>query len=151
MMTGFEFGLGGQDVREETRDAIKMLDGRRTLLVEHLTHNEPIEAEIVSDLRNMKDVFKHFQPNVDVAFEDESGGMVAENLKFQSVADFRKKGLIEQSDHLKDLNAKQESLIEFMRFLKANKILRKALEDKEAKQAYLNVLQGLIQELEQAE
>ena len=86
-----------------------------------------------------------------VEFETEDGTSVDEELKFSNLGDFTKKGIVEQSDFLKDLNAQQDGYHKFMKQLRSNKILKSALHNPEAKQAYLQALQAMIQEIEQAD
>lgn len=137
-------------VPQESFEAITQISSNRTLLAQKLTA-KPTKPEPVTGLKTINDVFDHFKPNVKVAFEDENGAPVEEELNFSNLSDFTKNGITEQSTFLRGLNEQQESNHAFIKQLKSNKILKSALSSPEAKQAYLTALQAMIQEIEQAD
>ncbi len=145
-----EVEIGGQLVPQQSFEAITQISSNRSLLVQKLT-SKPTKPEPITGLKTIDDVFNHFNPNVNVEFESEQGAPVKEDLHFKNLSDFRKEGITEQSDFLKGLNAQKENYQQFIKQLKANKILKSALQNAESKKAYLEVLQAMIQEIENAD
>lgn len=145
-----EVEIGGQLVPQQSFEAITQISSNRTLLAQKLS-TKPTKAEPVTGLKTINEVFDHFQPNVKVEFENEDGAPVEEELKFANLGDFTKNGITEQSAFLRGLNEQQETNQAFIKQLKSNKILKSALSNPEAKQAYLTALQAMIQEIEQAD
>jgi len=145
-------GIGGEERGgPDASEAIANIPKNRTMLVQKLTNEPVVRPEIVYDLKTIEEVFAHFNPNVELEFEDESGATKEEKMEFKNLGDFGKKGIIAQSDLLKDLNLQQADYLKFIKQLKSNKILQKLLADPEAKTAYLNALQALIDEVENNE
>ncbi len=145
-----EVEIGGQLVPQQSFEAIAQIASNRTLLVQQLT-SRPTKPEPVYGLKNISEVFSHFQPNTKVEFENADGISTNEELKFNSLSDFKKEGLVAQSNFLKELNEQQDTYQGIIKQLKRNKILKTALQNAEAKAAFLQSLQILMQELEQAE
>jgi len=138
------------EATEPTSAAMAMLPQNRTLLVADLTETPPAKPQLTYELETVEAVFEHFKPTAKVEFADESGASINETLKFNSVGDFGKKPLIEQSELLSTLDDKQREHESFSRKLQSNKILQKVLSDPAKKTAYVTMLQALIQELEDA-
>jgi predicted component of type VI protein secretion system len=145
-----EVEIGGQLVPQQSFEAITQISSNRTLLVQKLT-SKPTKPEPITGLKTIDDVFAHFKPNVNVEFENEQGAPVKEDLHFKNLSDFTKEGITEQSDFLKGLSAQKENYQQFIKQLKTNKILKSALQNPESKKAYLQVLQAMIQEIENAD
>lgn len=146
----YNYDIGGQEVKQDANEAIADIPQNKTLLVEKLTTDPPLAPDIVPDLKTIGEVFDHYQPEKEVTFETADGATQQETLHFSSLADFGKQGIVRQSAFLNELNHQCEDLQKFMRQLKSNKILQKVLENKEAKEAYMACLQGMIQEIEQS-
>lgn len=144
-----EVEIGGQLVPQQSFEAITQISSNRTLLVQKLS-SKPTKPEPVTGLKTIAEVFDHFKPNVNVEFENEQGAPVKEELNFRNLSDFRKEGITEQSDFLKNLNAQKENYQKFVKQLRTNKILKSALSNPEAKKAYLEALKAMIQEIENA-
>lgn len=145
-----EVEIGGQLVPQQSFEAITQISSNRTLLVQKLT-NKPTKPEPVTGLKTVDDVFNHFQPKVNVEYENEDGAPVEEELSFRNLGDFTKNGITEQSAFLRGLNEQQDNYHAYIKQLKSNKILKSALSNPEHKQAYLAALQAMIQEIEQAD
>lgn len=150
-MAMFEYGVGGNEVKIDASEAIADIPFNRTLLVEKLTAEEPINPEKVEDLTTIEDVFAHFKPNIDVEFENEEGQEVKENFRFASVADFLVKNMTQNSPFLNDLNGQKEFYNKTIKQLRSNKILQKVLQNPESKVAFIEALQGLLSELREHE
>ena len=142
--------IGGQLVPQQSFEAITQISSNRTLLAQKLT-TKPTKPEPVTGLKTLNEVFDHFQPSAKVEFADEDGAPVNEEFHFKNVGDFTKQGITEQSSFLKELNAQQDNYHAFIKQLKSNKILKSALNNPEAKAAYLAALQAMIQEIDQAD
>lgn len=142
------YGIGGNEVRVEGQEGILEIPQNRTLIAQKLTPNTPVKPEIVTGLKNMDEVFEHFDPKVKVAFEDENGQINREELHFKNVGDFSINGIIDQSSFLLDLKTKNEQYQKLIKQLKTNKVLKLALQDPDAKQSIIDSLETLIAEIE---
>ncbi len=142
-------GIGGNEVPLEVNEAISEIPQNKTLIAQKLTQDAPSKAELVEDIKSINQAFEHFKPECDIEFEDIDGVEIKETLKFNNLGDFGSKGITSQSDYLNDLNVEQEQLQRMIKQLKTNKILKSVLQEPEAKEAFLNSLQSLINELEQ--
>jgi predicted component of type VI protein secretion system len=145
-----DYGLGGTEVKGSASEAIGEIPQNRTFMVEKLTEDAPLRPEITTGLTSIKQVFEHFAPKVDVKFEDQEGAETDEELTFKSLSDFGVKGITGQSDFLKDLTNQKEQFSKIVKQLKSNKMLRKALEKEETKEAMLNSIYALIKEIQEA-
>lgn len=141
-------GVGAYVKDIDANAAIAEIAKNRSMLVAKLTSDPAIKPEVVTGLTNPEDVFEHFKPNVELGFEDEEGAEKKEQLKFKNLGDFGKKGIVNQSEFLKGLDAQQENNQKFIKQLKSNKILKAMLANPEAKAAYIETLKSLIEELE---
>lgn len=145
----FNYGIGGQERKlDNASEAISDIPLNRTLLVQKLTADAPLRAQIVEGLKTPEAVFAHFKPAVEVEFEKQDGTVMPETLQFQSLGDFGKKGIINQSTFLQDLNTQADDLQKLLRQLKSNKILKSALDTPETKAAFLAAIQAMISELD---
>jgi len=146
-----KYELGGQEVPRDASEAITDLAQNKTLMVEKLTGEAPVKPEIVSGLKTVEEIFEHFQPKVKMSFENAEGAPVQEELSFQHLGNFGKKGITNQSDFLQGLDHQRENYQKFMRSLKSNKLLQKVLSDPDSKAAYLAALNELVSEIEASE
>ena len=143
------YGLGGTEVRSDANEAIGEIGQNKTLLIQKLTQDQPIKPVIKSNLQSIDDVFEEYNPEVEVDFENADGVSSKETLKFKHLGNFGKKGIIEQSQYLNNLNTEKDQYLKMIKELKSNKILKSALADPDAKQALLRSIQSLIVELQQ--
>lgn len=146
----YNYDIGGQERKGEVNEGIADIPQNKTLFVDKLSDDPPLSPDIVSDLKNLKEVFDHYKPQKEMEFDTAEGANVNEVISFRSLADFGKQGIVNQSTYLNELNAQCEDLQKFVRQLKTNKILKAMLENKEARASYLATIQALINELEQA-
>lgn len=145
------FGIGGNEVRQEGQEAILEIQQNKTLIAQKLTTKTPAKPEIVTGLKTIDEVFEHFDPKINVVFEDNKGQSVKEELAFKNVGDFSIKGMMEQSPFLNDLKTKNEQYVKLIKQLKTNKILKLALQDADAKQSIIDSIETLINEINQSE
>ena len=144
------YGIGGTEVKGDASEAISEIQQNRTLLAEKLTAEAPVKPEIVQGLTKIDEVFDHFKPQVGIEFQDSEGVSRQETLKFSNLADFGIKGITAQSEFLQNLTMQKEQLQKIIKQLKSNKMMRKALENPETKQAMLNSIYAMIKEIEKA-
>lgn len=145
------FGIGGNEVRVEGQESILEIPQNKTLIAQKLTTNTPVKPEIVTGLKTIDEVFEHFDPKVNVAFEDDKGQAIREQLAFKNVGDFSINGLVQQSSFLGDLRTKNEQYKKMIKQLKTNKVLKLALQDPEAKKSIIETLETLIREIDQTD
>jgi hypothetical protein len=145
-----EYGIGGTEVKGDASEAITEIPQNRTIMVEKLTNDAPVKPQTVEGLTSVDDVFAHFNPSVDLDFDDSEGATKKEKLSFRGLSDFGVKGITAQSEFLKDLTSQKEQFFQVIKQLKSNKLLRKALENPETKEAVMNVIFSLIKEIDEA-
>lgn len=145
----FIYDIGGNLKDQRAGEAIAMLPQNRTMLIEQLTDDPPMQPEVVTGLKTIKDVFDYYKPEVEVAFQADDGSEPEEKLRFRGLDDFGPKGLIKQSAFLQNLESQKTNYQDFLRYLN-NKILRSLLDNPEAKAAYIATLDAMLAELEEA-
>ena len=150
-MAVLEYGIGGNEVKIDASEAIGAIPENRTLIAELLTSEEVIKPEAIFGLTSIEQVFDHFKPAIDVEFENTEGQTAYENFRFKSVGDFSVKNMTAQSAFLSGLNEESNFWRELKKQLRSNKVLQRALENPESKQAFLLALQGILEELQQAD
>ena len=123
----------------------------KTLFIQKLTNEDPIRPEIIEGLQTVEQVFENFQPNCDVELDKEDGSSVKENFKFASLGDFDVKNLTNQSSYLKNLSLENDAYLKIIRQLKTNKTLKNVIEDPQTRNAFINALKALANELEEAQ
>lgn len=138
------------DDSTDAGEAIKMLSNNRVLITLPLTATPEDEAKIVEQLTTIQDVFRYYKPSIEIDFVHEDGSTTHEVIEFEKVSDFSTKGIVDKSKFLKELNAKKENLQLISNQLLTNKQLQAILADKEAREAYLAVIQALSREIEKA-
>lgn len=144
------YGIGGQEVKGDASEAILEIPQNRTLFVQKLTNDAPVKPQVVEGLKNIDEVFAHYKPKVEVDFEDSTGAGFQEELHFAGLADFGIKGITAQSAFLQKLSMEKDQFQKIIKQLKTNRLLRKALESPDTRQAVLNSLYAMIKELDEA-
>uniref|UniRef100_A0AAU6WU73 Type VI secretion system, VipA, VC_A0107 or Hcp2 n=1 Tax=Chryseobacterium endophyticum TaxID=1854762 RepID=A0AAU6WU73_9FLAO len=147
-MAMFNYGVGGNEVKVDANEAIQQIQENKSLIVSQLTTDESYVPEIVTGLKTVEDVFRHFQPSVQVQHETEDGNIVEEEFRFRNLADFTPKHLTQKSEYLQKLSMEQEQYNKIVCQLKTNKILRNMLENDQTRAAFVEVLKEVAQELE---
>ncbi|MDH6311112.1 hypothetical protein M2451_003974 [Dysgonomonas sp. PFB1-18] len=149
MINNYE--IGGNEVKIDASESIAAIPENRTMLVEQLTSDEPVNPEAAVGLTSIEQVFAHYRPQIDVEFANEEGQPVEETFHFTSVGDFAVKNLTGQSKFLKGLDTQKEFYDTLIKQLRSNKVLQRALENADSKAAFVAALQGVIAELDEAE
>lgn len=142
------YGIGGTERPTETSEALGALQQNKTLMVQKLTHDDPIKPQVVEGLTNTEAVFDHYKPSLEMEFTNEEGTAVKETLAFANLGDFGSKGIVNQSAFLKDLNDKQGEFLKIVKQLRTNKLLLTALKDSENKAAIMSALENLKAEID---
>ncbi|MDR3286816.1 MAG: hypothetical protein LBT27_05185 [Prevotellaceae bacterium] len=146
-----QYEIGGNEVKIDASESIAAIPENRTMLVEQLTSEEPVNPEIITGLTTIEQVFEHYKPQIDAEFQNEDGQPVKETFHFRNVSDFGVKKLTEQSPFLKKVNTEKDFYDNLIKQLRSNKVLQRALENAESKQAFIAALQGVLSELNEAE
>ena len=149
-MALYEYGVGGNEVKIDANEAIAEIPSNRTLLVQKLTDEAPLQPETIYGLETLEDVFERFQPSVELEFQDQEGNEIPEKLDFKGLSDFSAKKLKENSPFLSQLNIEREQYLKISRLLSSNKALLKSLSDEEARAEMIQVLEASLLELEDA-
>ncbi|CAN5588454.1 hypothetical protein BH23BAC1_BH23BAC1_25580 [soil metagenome] len=144
-----EVEIGGQLVPQQSFEAMSQIASNRTLLVQQLS-TKPGKPEPITGLKTIEEVFQHFKPSAKVGFETAEGKPVNEELMFINLGDFGKEGIISQSPFLNETRTKQETYHKIAKQLRTNKILKSALQNSESRQAFLEAIQSLMQEIDNA-
>jgi len=147
-MAILDYEIGGNEVKIDGSESIAQIPENRTLLIEKLTAEEPTNPEAVEKLSTIEAVFAHFTPNIDIEFENEAGQPVKENMKFSNVGDFSVKNMTANSDFMNGLSQQNNFYELLTKQLRSNKVLQRALEDPETKEAFINALLQLRNEIE---
>ena len=149
-MALYEYGVGGNEVKIDANEAIAEIPSNRTLLVQKLPEEAPLQPETIYGLETLEDVFERFQPSVELEFQDQEGNEIPEKLDFKGLSDFSAKKLKENSPFLSQLNIEREQYLKISRLLSSNKALLKSLSDEEARAEMIQVLEASLVELEDA-
>lgn len=150
-MAIFEYGIGGNEVKTDASDSIAAIPENRTLLVEQLTADEPVNPDIVTGLSTIEQVFAHYKPQKDVEFENAEGQNITETFHFTSTGDFSVKNMTAQSPFLSRLNSEKDFWENLKKQIRSNKVLQRALENPESRAAFMASLQGVLEELKEAD
>ena len=146
----FNYGIGGTEVKNDTSEGFAEIPQNRTLVVEKLTDNDPVKPDIVGGLTTIDEVFGHYKPEKEVEFQNQSGATAKETLRFAGLEDFGIKGITNQSTFLQGLTNEKNQYDKFVKQVKTNKVLMTVLNDAELRTQYLNALNAMIQEIEDA-
>ena len=85
-MALYEYGVGGNEVKIDANEAIAEIPSNRTLLVQKLTEEAPLQPETIYGLETLEDVFERFQPSVELEFQDQEGNEIPEKLDFKGLS-----------------------------------------------------------------
>lgn len=149
-MSVYNYGIGGNEVKVDANESIAEIPSNRTLLVQKLTNEAPVNPELIEGLQTVEDVFENFKPKLELEFQDENGADVKESMEFKTLADFTSKSIKENSDFLSKLDIEKEQNDKMARQLGANRALKKALESPESRDAIIELLEDSIKEIEKS-
>lgn len=152
MIPGLETTMpGAWAAIKDISPSLSPINQNKTLFVAKLTDQRPLEPEAVTGLENTHDVFEHYKPEASATLYEANGMPAYETFQFRRLGDFTKDGLIAQSPVLRQQQAHKNDLQRIDRHLRSNKLLQAALQNPQAKAIILDMLQGMIDEIEQAQ
>ena len=147
-MAIYNYEIGGNEIKPDAGEGIAAIPENRSLVIAQLTNDEPVNPEAVKGLKTVEEVFAHFKPAREIEFETADGQSQSEVLNFGSVADFNVKNLTRNSEFLSNVSTEKEFYTSLIKQLRSNKVLQRALEDPQAKAAFIAVLEEVKAELE---
>ena len=146
-MALFDFMIGGNEVKVDANESIAEIPSNRTLIVQQLTDEAPVEPECVYGLQTIDDVFERFEPTVQLEHVDAEGNEIKETMTFKGLGDFGAEKIKENSEFLSELDIEREQSIKIARQLASNKALQKVIENPALKDALAEVIEASIQEI----
>lgn len=149
-MFNYDVGIGGQENphNKGARENIYPLPDNRTLFIEQFTDELPSEPKMEYNCSKIEEVFAHYQPKLFINLLDEQGQNIAEQFHYKNLGDFHPVQLIKRSVFLQTLEESKENYESFKSSLLKNRVLQAILADPELKEAYLTVIDSIIEELE---
>ncbi len=146
----YDYQVGGNAVKMDASEGMADIPMNRSLFVQKLTDNDPVRPEAVYGLTTVEEVFEHFKPSVEVEFETADGSTKGEEIRFNSLGDFKSSAMTSQSPFLQDLNSQKEDYQKIMKQLKTNKLVKNVLENPDTRASFLDAINNLISELDGA-
>lgn len=143
----YNYGIGGNEVKEYASEAISDIANNKTFLIQKLTVNDTVKPEAVYNLKSVEDVFEHYKPTQTVSFETKDGLIKEEEFKFSDLGDFGIKKIVSQSFFLTNLDSDVEQYTKLSKQFRNNKVLQSIIADAESKKALVNALTTLLTEL----
>jgi len=135
---------------EESGNSINAISQNKTLIVDQFADSVS-EPELLQDAKNIKEVFEHFKPEVDVEFSDEDGSPVSETLKFREMKDFDvdegKGQLVQNSEFLMSVKSNIEANTKMKKQIETNKKLRDVINNAEDRESLKKTLEAMLEEL----
>lgn len=123
------------------------IPANRTLLAGSFTAHAAHKPEAMHGLQSLADVFRHYNPSVNVELEDMNGRVQTESFIFQTIEDFSIEGITAQSSFLKEAALKREGYLKAAKQLKQDRQLREALSNPEKRKVFLSVVLNMIRDL----
>jgi predicted component of type VI protein secretion system len=146
---------GGTEKERESNAKVEYLNLDKTAVVGQFSYDAPTTIpEILSDSSGLtlEDVFKKFQPNIDVALKDKEGNLHdGVKVNFSKMQDFNPKEMTNRLPIMRDLKESEEGYNTMLRQLKNNNVFNRMLKKPEARQSLINLFSSLIDELENSE
>lgn len=139
--------LGANINEKEASQSVKVVPDNKTILALPL-NEEPDTEAIPKRLKSMKEIFATYQPEKEVVLKNNEGHTEDVVLKFNSLKDFTKEGIIKQSQLLQDIQENELIYSRFSDILQTNEKLKTVLSNPESKTDFIDLLNVLIEELE---
>ena len=132
--------IGGEEVKQDSGAIpIEGLPSNKTLYVTKL-NNEGSEVT-PQKCKNLKEVFKTFNPAQEVSITNRDGGEETIELKFNAMEDFNPKNVMAQSETLTQASNEKEVLDDLAKQLNKNTALKKLLADPTKKKLFLELME----------
>ena len=152
---------------EDSSAGIEGLSQNKTLYVDQFTsdvnfNNRGLAMQEVEEdgrkrgvyPKSLKEVFAHFNPNIEVELSDENGETEKEVFNFKEMKDFEinngKGNLVNNSPFLSNLRSKKENCENVQKQIEKNARLREMLKDPEARGELKTLLETLLVELNES-
>jgi len=141
----------GANVHEpDAPTGVKIVPDNKTLIA--LPFNDDHDEDIdPTRLKSMKEIFEHYQPAREIVLQTADGESEEKVFKFNSLKDFTKDGIIEQSQVLRDLQDQEDIYSRLSDVLEHNDKLRTVVSNDEYKKEFVELLETLIAELNETE
>jgi len=134
-----KFILGATErIKKDDSIPVELLPSNKIMYVAKLNNDEDADATPMK-CNNSKEVFEKFRPSFSAELENTEGEQVNANFEVKSMKDFTSKEIIEKNDLLRETYYSKEMLGDLDKQLKKNNALKKTLQDKEKKEAFLKV------------
>ena len=108
--------------------AVEILDSNRTIFVAPLNENSGEEPSL-TQCKSTAQVFTTYEPGVEIEVKNDQGESETDAIRFNAIKDFSVESVISQSSTLEGQRNEQLILADFLKLLKSNATLRKALSD----------------------
>jgi predicted component of type VI protein secretion system len=148
--TLYGYRIGANVHEKDAPQGVKLVPDNKTLIALPFNDEHDDEVDPVR-LKSLKEIFAHYEPNREVVFktaEDDTEELV---LKFNSLKDFTKDGIVEQSKTLQSLQEQEIIYSRMADILQNNEKLLTVLSNEEYKKEFLELLETLIEELKETE
>jgi len=145
----YGYQIGATIETQERGADVNIVPDNKTLIALPLNDEPDIEAD-PTRLKNMKEVFTHYQPKVEVDLKNLEGEADMKELKFSALRDFNKDGIIAQAPVLQDLQQQEETYGRYIDIINNNEKLRGILGDPEMKKEFLELVDMLVEELDES-
>jgi len=142
----YGYSIGATIETQERGADVNIVPDNRTLIALPLNDEPDIEAD-PTRLKNMKEVFTHYKPKVEVDLKNLEGEADMKELKFSALRDFNKDGIIAQAPVLQQLQQQEETYARYIDIINNNEKLRGILGDPEMKKEFLELVDMLVEEL----
>ncbi|MCF3111511.1 hypothetical protein LL912_22180 [Niabella sp. CC-SYL272] len=143
--------IAGEDFnrRQQLAETVAEIAPNRTLIAGLLTAQAPLKPEAVYGLQNLEMVFAHYQPELAVALEAATGGIVKETLRFCGLEDFAPSQIGIRSGVLRESRFQSTVYLNAVRMLRSNASLRQVLVSKEKRSDMHTAIKKIMVLLEQ--
>ena len=132
--------IGGEEVKQDSGAIpIEGLPSNKTLYAAKL-NNEGSDVT-PQKCKNLKEVFKTFNPAQEVSIATRDGSEESIELKFTAMEDFNAKNVMSQSEALTGMNNEKEILDDLAKQLNKNMALKKLLADPAKKKLFLELME----------
>ena len=139
--------IGGREKKDRSDSRpVELLPSNKTLYLDKLNNEEEPDTTPAKCV-NVDQVFKRFQPSVEVQLETAEGEEQAGTFDLNTLADFQADNLVGKNELLTKTFNEVEVLKDLVKQLGKNKSLLKALKDPEKKASFLKFLDSNIKRL----
>jgi len=145
----YGYQLGANIKQKERGEDVNIVPDNKTLMALAL-NGEPDDDASPVRLKNMKEIFEHYKPSVEVDLKNIDGEAEEKELKFNSLKDFTKDGIVAQSTVLQGLQDQETIYAKYIDVLQNNDKLKTVIADPELKKEFLEMVKLLIDELEES-